>query len=136
MVRLAMSQYSKAIHSHLLWGTKTGLLDITKIKEELVSDEDFSRIYCPSAQTSGGIKAKLTMAKEKRLRKGSSTRERGCTHGSASARINPVDAISGTLLTSIMCSDVALVIMACEVVIMGVNADAAPSKRVAINNRN
>ena len=52
------------------------------------------------------------MAKEKRLRKGSSTRERGCTHGSASAKINPVDAISGTLLTSIMCSDVARVVMA------------------------
>ena len=105
-----------------------------------MSDEEFSRLLGifaayirPSART--GMAAQLTMAKEKRLRKGSSTRERGCTHGSVSAKINPVDAISGILLTSIMCSDVVRVVMA-GAAMMGANADAAPSKKVAINNRN
>jgi hypothetical protein len=36
-------------------------------------------------------KPKLTMAKDKKLRKGPSTRERGCTHCSVSAKITPDD---------------------------------------------
>lgn len=84
-------------------------------------------------QQTGGDKA-LTMAKDSRLRNGSNTSDRGCTHGSVSAKIIPVDAISGKLLTSIIRSDVA----DCDNVVMGAptgaNADAAPSKKVAINN--
>jgi hypothetical protein len=63
------------------------------------------------------------MAKDNRLRAGSNTRDRGCTHGSVSAKSIPEEARSGS--ESIIWRDVVVVVLAMRVT--GANADAVAS---------